>query len=135
LNTAGASAPASLAAAGNTPPDEIESVSMNINVAPFARQHFWEEPPPGSEEFWAFRFPPPCKVGDPLVFRFDGAPVARAVVSRIEQPGRTRCDGTGRFSSTWNVFWTPESFEDLRQTQAKVEPRDAAAEAAQFPLF
>lgn len=87
---------------------------MNINVPQWARDHFWEEPPPGAQEFWGFRFPPPCKVGDPLLFRFDGEVVARAIVDRIEKPGESRCDGTGRFGGTFNVFWTPESFEDVR---------------------
>ncbi len=91
---------------------------MNINVPTFARSHFWEEPPPDSQEFWSFRFPPPCKPGDPLVFRFDGIPVARAVCDRIEVPGRSACDATGRFGSGHKVFWRPETFVDLRETDA-----------------
>ena len=87
---------------------------MNINVPEFARDHFWEEPPANSEEFWGFRFPPPCKVGDPLHFRFDGRIVATARVSRIEQPGQSSCEGTGRFGGTYKVFWTNESFKDVR---------------------
>jgi hypothetical protein len=88
---------------------------MNINVPAWARDHFWEEPPAGSCEFWGFRFPPPCKVGDELVFKFDGVPVARAVVYQIVPPGMTRCEQTGRFNTTHNVFWLPESFVDLRK--------------------
>jgi hypothetical protein len=87
---------------------------MNINVPAFARDHFWEEPPPDSMEFWSFRFPPPCKVGDPLYFRFDGKIVAEAVVHRIEKPGESSCDATGKFKSGWKVCWTPESFIDRR---------------------
>lgn len=87
---------------------------MNINVPEFARSHFWHEPPAGSHEFWSFRFPPPCKVGDPLVFRFDGRPVARAVVHRIERPGQSECEATGRYRSGWKVYWLPETFVDLR---------------------
>lgn len=87
---------------------------MNVNVPPQARDHFWEEPPAGSMEFWSFRFRPPCAVGDELLFRFDGIPVARARVHRIEAPGQSACEGTGRFARGWKVFWTPESFEDLR---------------------
>lgn len=87
---------------------------MNINVPEWARGEFWEEPPAGSWEFWSFRFPPPCAVGDPLVFRFDGEPVARAVVAKIERPGESACEATGRFRSGFKVFWTPESFMDLR---------------------
>lgn len=87
---------------------------MNINVPEHACDHFWEEPPEGSWEFWAFRFPPPCKVGDKLVFRFDGIPVAEAVCAKIEQPGESKCDATGRFERGYKVFWTPESFVELR---------------------
>ena len=87
---------------------------MNINVPAWARDHFWEEPPLGSQEFWSFRFPPPCKPGDPLYFRFDGIIVAEAIVDRVEAPGRSECEGTGRFKAGWKVFWTQESFVDLR---------------------
>ena len=88
---------------------------MNINVPPQARDHFWEEPPPGSHEFWSFRFPPPCKVGDRLVFRFDGVMVAEAVCSRIEAPGESECESTGRFRRGYKVYWNPASFRDRRQ--------------------
>lgn len=87
---------------------------MNINVPHCSRDHFWEEPPDGHMEFWAFRFPPPCKVGDELIFRFDKKPVARARVHLIQVPGEAICQSTGRFKNRWKVFWTQESFEDLR---------------------
>jgi len=87
---------------------------MNINVPEKAIDHFWNEPPVGSWEFWAFRFKPPCKVGDEIVFRINGIPVARAIVAKIEQPGQSFCEPTGRFRNGWKVFWIPESFQDLR---------------------
>lgn len=87
---------------------------MNINVSEWARDHFWEEPPAGHMEFWAFRFKPPCKVGDELIFRFDKKPVARARVHTIEAPGESSCEGTGKFKHRWKVFWTQESFVNLR---------------------
>lgn len=87
---------------------------MNINVPIWAREHFWEEPPPGCCEFWAFRWCPPCREGEELVFRFDGVPVARAICGYIEQPGASACLQTGRFKSGWKVFWRPETFVDLR---------------------
>lgn len=83
---------------------------MNINIPETAWDHFWDEPPAGSWEFWSFRFPPPCKVGDPLVFRFFGVEVATAVCAAIEPPGVTKCDGSGRFLGGHKVFWKPESF-------------------------
>jgi hypothetical protein len=88
---------------------------MTIDVPVFARGHFWEEPPPDSEEFWAYRDRPACEPGEPLLFRFDGQIVASAVCSRIEEPGASECEGTGRFKNGWKVFWAPESFQDLRQ--------------------
>lgn len=87
---------------------------MNINVPEWAREHFWEEPPEGAEEFWAFRFKPPCRLGEELIFRFDGQPVARARVLRIETPGLSQCEATGKFRPRWKVFWSLDSFEDLR---------------------
>jgi len=88
---------------------------MNINVPESARDHFWQEPPPGHREFWSFsRFKPPCAVGDVLIFRFDGEAVARAICSEIEPPGQSKCASTGRFERGWKVYWEPETFEDLR---------------------
>ena len=52
---------------------------MNINVPEWAQGEFWHEPPAGSWEFWSFRFPPPCTVGDTLIFRVAGQPVAEAI--------------------------------------------------------
>jgi hypothetical protein len=92
---------------------------MNINVPEWARSHFWEEPPPDSEEFWSFRFPPPCEVGDVLHFRFDKKLLATAIVDRIERPGQSKCELTGRFGRGWKVFWKPGTFVDLR---TKVTP-------------
>jgi hypothetical protein len=95
---------------------------MNINVGAEARGHFWEEPPAGAVEFWSFRFSPPCKVGELLIFRFDGIAVATAIVDRIERPGHGACDSTGRFENGWKVFWRPETFNDLRSLPAEQRP-------------
>jgi len=87
---------------------------MNINVPDWAMEHFWEESPDGAWEFWSFRFPPPCKVGDELVFRQNKKPIARATVAMIEKPGQSSCERTGKFKGGWKVFWSPDSFQDLR---------------------
>jgi hypothetical protein len=87
---------------------------VNINVPRWARSHFWEEPPPGHHEFWAFSRRPRCKEGDEIIFRFDGQPVAKAVVAKIEPPGLTEGMGKYRFRTRWKVFWDPDSFVDLR---------------------
>jgi hypothetical protein len=99
---------------------------MNINVPAFALDHFWEEPPPGSWEFWSFRFQPPCKVGDPLYFRFNGTIIAEAVVAKIERPGESECDRTGKYRSGHKVYWAPDSFVDRR-----LEPSGAERQADQ----
>lgn len=83
---------------------------MNINIPLEARDEFWIEPPSGHMEFWAFRFRPPCKEGDELIFRFDKKPVARAIVYKIEKPGLTTCEHSGRYKNLWKVFWENESF-------------------------
>lgn len=87
---------------------------MKINVPPEVWAHFWEEPPPDSFEFWAFRFPVRAQVGDEILFLLDKKPVAKAVIAGIEKPGASQCDTTGRFKNRWKVFWTQESFKDLR---------------------
>lgn len=88
---------------------------MKIRVPAWAEDHFWDEPPEGSEEFWAFRFRPAVRVGDRLQFAIDGQVVADATVSRIEPPGESACDRTGGWVQRWKVFWSPESFRDLRR--------------------
>lgn len=90
---------------------------MNINVPDQALDHFWEEPPAGSMEFWSFRFKPPCQVGDKVIFKHNKQPIAEAVVALIEPPGQSACESTGRFRRGWKVFWHPESFKDLRSTK------------------
>jgi len=95
---------------------------MNINVPDWAMQHFGDEPPAGSMEFWSFRFQPPCMVGDTLFFRSRGKIIARATVELIEQPWLSKCDGSSRFHSGWKVFWTPESFVDMRQEHGETVP-------------
>lgn len=90
---------------------------MRITVPPQAWSHFWEEPPPGSEEFWAFRWPQKVKPGDVIEFVYRGETVASAFCSRVEKPGESKCARTGDFENRWKVFWAPESFQDMRKRQ------------------
>jgi len=95
---------------------------MKINVPPQSRDHFWEEPSiPDYCEFWSFRWRPPCREGDDLIFLFDGIPVARAVCCYIERPGQSRCERTGKYGGGWKVFWLPETFVDLRNSSIPIE--------------
>ena len=94
---------------------------MKINVPEKARAHFWKEPPPDHEEFWAFRWKPSvAKAGDAVYFLFDGVIVAEAIISRIEKPGESQCEGTGKFKSMWKVYWGADSFKDLRKEAQRV---------------
>ncbi len=88
---------------------------MNINVPQSVLDHFWEEPLEGSMEFWAFRFKPPVSVGDPLIFKLNNKPIARAICAAIEPPGKSQCDHSGNYLNRWKVFWHNESFVDLRE--------------------
>lgn len=101
-----------------------------ITVPPWARDHFWDEPPADSVEFWAFRHRPSCVVGERISFRFDGREVASACVSRLEPPGQS-AGGAGRyrFADRWKVFWDPASFVDRRGAahEPAVPPAPAAA--------
>ena len=87
--------------------------AMKITVPESEFDHFWVEPPPGHEEFWAFRWPVRAKVGDEINFMMNKKPVAKAVIWRIEKPGESECEQTGRFKSMWKVYWKPESFKKV----------------------
>lgn len=88
---------------------------MNINVPENAIGHFWEEPPEGATEFWAFRFRPPCEVGDELIFRYNKKPIATAIAAKIEPPGESSCAQTGKFKNKWKVLWTRQSFKKVEE--------------------
>jgi len=87
---------------------------MKVHVPKSEQEHFWDEPPAETMEFWAFRFMPKCGIGDLIEFFFDDKKVAEATVAMIEAPGLSHCDSTGRFRHRWKVFWRPETFKDLR---------------------
>ncbi len=88
---------------------------MRINVPKRAQKDFWNEPPEGSTEFWAFREKPDCKVRDVIEFYFGSKKVAETTVAIIEAPGFSVCEHSNKFKNHWKVFWLPESFIDLRE--------------------
>ena len=90
---------------------------MKINVPETAIEHFWEEPPEEDWEFWAFVWPVKAKVGDTIYFYYNKQLIATAVIALIEPPGISKCESTGRYNNRWKVFWTPESFKDLRKVE------------------
>jgi hypothetical protein len=99
---------------------------MNINIPPDSQQ--WLFALRGSDMacLWSFRWPPPCQLGDPLFFRFDGRIVARARVRQILPPGEhdTFCHNGRRYLTGHKVVWHQDDFEDLRnkpETVAAIE--------------
>lgn len=90
-------------------------IILRINVPTFAQKNFWNEPPAGHIEFWAFRYKPACKVGDIIEFYFGKTKVAEAKVAIIEAAGFSQCEHSGKYRNSWKVFWLPESFKDLRK--------------------
>lgn len=86
---------------------------MKINVPDKAIDHFWVEPPEGNWEFWAFRWPVRAKVGDPIFFYYQKKLIARAVIAKIEKPGESEDERTGKYKNMWKVYWTNDSFIDL----------------------
>ena len=94
---------------------------LHIKVPQSAQDHFWEEPPADSWEFWSFRSQPQCQIGDGLCFWMGGKAVATAVVAKIEKPGQSSCQTTGRFKGGWKVFWRPDSFIDLRRERTDAD--------------
>jgi hypothetical protein len=87
---------------------------LRINVPKSAQRHFWDEPPPNTTEFWAFRSRPDCKVGELIGFYFGEKKVAEAKVAIVEAAGFSQCEHSGRFKNHWKVFWLLETFKDLR---------------------
>jgi hypothetical protein len=91
----------------------VTKVAFKIEVPKASREHFWEEPPEGNHEFWAFRHPVICLPGEKIVFTFDSVPVAEALVLRTEGPGTTECQQTGKYKNHHKVFWDPKQFRSL----------------------
>ncbi len=87
--------------------------AFKIEVPKSVREHFWEEPPEGNWEFWAYRSRPSALPGEKIVFTFDHAPVARAVCHHVEGPGQSQCENTGKYEKHHKVYWLPSSFVRL----------------------
>jgi hypothetical protein len=91
---------------------------MNINIPPDSRE--WLFAPRDDQHegaLWSLgRYPPPCEIGDTIIFRFDGKAVARAKVARILKPGEndTVCHNGMRYLRGYKVVWLWATFEDKR---------------------
>jgi hypothetical protein len=102
---------------------------MLISVPSTALDHFWEELPEGNWEFWAFRWPVRAKKGDTIYFYQSKQLIATAVIAKIEKPGKSECERTGKYKNMWKVYWRPDSFVDLRKG---IEFKACSADTAKF---
>lgn len=76
-------------------------------------EHFWHEPPAGSDEFWTLQnTPKKLAIDEHIWFAHDGHLVARAKVSRIES-GEWICSSTGRPWRGCHVAWAASDFQKL----------------------
>ena len=94
-------------AKNNTP------VYFYIEVPADSRNHFWDRAE-GNLEFWAFKDRPRAFYGQKIIFTFDHQPVAEAKVLKMEEPGRSKCDSTGKYEKSWKVFWDSKEFKKYK---------------------
>jgi 2'-5' RNA ligase/ribosomal protein S18 acetylase RimI-like enzyme len=87
--------------------------AFKIEVPKGVRDHFWQEPPDGNLEFWAYRHAVNVLPGEKIVFTFDGAPVASVVCHHTEAPGQSKCENTGKYEKHHKVYWDPKKFKRL----------------------
>ena len=93
------------------PVNSVGPVYFRIQVPQASRAHFWDEPPEGHLEFWAFKDRPRCFINQKIIFSFGKQPVAEASVLRVEDPGLSKCTQTGKFKRHWKVMWHPSTFK------------------------
>lgn len=84
--------------------------AMHIEVPQNVRDHFWDEPPAHNLEFWAFKGRPSVLPNEKVYFTFDKMPVAETVVLKIEKPGESKCELTGKYEKHWKLYWEPAKF-------------------------
>ncbi len=89
---------------------DIAKFAFFIEVPKEARGHFWEEPPAHNLEFWAFRDRPPVLINEKVYFTFDKMPVAETTVLKVEKPGESICELTGKYEKHWKLYWEPAKF-------------------------
>jgi hypothetical protein len=104
---------------------------LNINIPPDSEVWLFGARDDDHACLWSFRYPPPCEVGDPLHFRFDGRLVARARVYSILKPGDhdTFSHHGKRFLQGHKVIWLQSDFEDLRHQPEIVAQIEAEIKA------
>jgi hypothetical protein len=95
--------------------------AFTIEVPKGARDHFWQEPPAGNYEFWAFKDQPYLFPGEKITFTFDRNPVAEVPCAFVEEPGKSQCQQTGKYKEHFKIYWNPQQFTDLRKFHSPKE--------------
>jgi RNA:NAD 2'-phosphotransferase (TPT1/KptA family)/GNAT superfamily N-acetyltransferase/2'-5' RNA ligase/8-oxo-dGTP pyrophosphatase MutT (NUDIX family) len=89
---------------------DIAKFAFLIEVPKESRGHFWDEPPAHNLEFWAFRSRPPVLMNEKVYFTFDKMPVAETTCLKIEKPGESLCELSGKYEDHWKLYWEPKQF-------------------------
>lgn len=93
---------------------------ININIPADSHQWLFADPNdrrPTAGRLWSLgRFPPKCKAGDDILFRFNGHAVAAAKVHEVYKPGLfdTISHNGARHLRGYKVTWLNRTFIDLR---------------------
>jgi hypothetical protein len=93
---------------------------VKINI-PANEQAWLFDVDPNCECCWSMgRYPPPCDIGDDLLFRFDGRLVARAICRGILKRGERygRSHDVSRHLTGNKVVWWRSELEDFRSVEA-----------------
>ena len=91
-----------------------------IEVPKDSRGHFWDEPPAHNLEFWAFKGRPAVLPNEKVYFTFDKMPVAETTVLKVEKPGESICELTGKYEKHWKLYWEPKQFTKYARDKAPV---------------
>jgi len=97
---------------------DIAKFAFLIEVPKDSRGHFWDEPPAHNLEFWAFRSRPPVLMNEKVYFTFDRMPVAETTVLKVEKPGESLCELSGKYEDHWKLYWEPKQFVKYAGTTA-----------------
>jgi hypothetical protein len=87
---------------------------MKINILKAGREFFFQTASLASCAWQKFPVRPPCQVGELLEFCFDGAKVATATCTQIDEPEAKP------FRRVWIVRWDPTTFRALLPRDFKV---------------
>lgn len=89
---------------------EIAKFAFYIEVPASSRGHFWDEPPAHNQEFWAFKGRPSVLPNEKVYFTFNKVPVAETTCLRVEKPGQSKCELSGKYEKHWKLYWEPAQF-------------------------